>query len=80
MRLLSDGTVLHPRLEMQKDVTSKTHDDLGALICALVAYLSTFGGAERCLPVNGTEETIIIESAALGPSTDWQARLLMRKS
>ncbi|HSS77443.1 MAG TPA: DUF429 domain-containing protein [Thermoanaerobaculia bacterium] len=80
LRILSDGTGLRPRPEAQKDVASKNDDNLDALICAFVAYLSAFAGAERCLPVNVTEETVLLEGAALVPSTDWQARLLMRKS
>jgi hypothetical protein len=80
LRVLSDGTGLRPRPEAQKDVASKNDDNLDALICAFVAYLSTFAGAERCLPLNVTEETVLLEGAALVPSTDWQARLLMRKS
>jgi hypothetical protein len=79
LRILSDGTGLRPRPDSQKDVASKNDDNLDALICAFVAYLSAFAGAERCLPVNVTEETVLLEGAALVPSTDWQARLLMRK-
>ena len=78
--LLSDGTGLRPHPETQKDVASKNDDNLDALICAFVAYLSTFAGAERCLPLNVAEETVLLEGAALVPSTDWQARLMMRKS
>jgi hypothetical protein len=77
--LLSEGTGLRPRPKTQKEVASKNDDNLDALICAFVAYLSAFAGAERCLPVNVTEETVLLEGAALVPSTDWQARLLMRK-
>jgi hypothetical protein len=80
LRVLTDGTGLRPRPEAQKDVASKNDDNLDALICAFVAYLSTFAGAERCLPLNVTEETVLLEGAALVPSSDWQARLLMRKS
>jgi len=79
LRLLSDGTGLRPRPDTQRDLASKNDDNLDALICAFVAYLSAFAGAERCLPEHVPEETVLLEGAAMVPSTDWQARLLMRK-
>jgi hypothetical protein len=79
LRLLSDGTGLRPRPDTQKDLASKNDDNLDALICAFVAYLSAFAGAERCLPAHVPEETVRLEGVAMVPSTDWQARLLMRK-
>ncbi len=79
LRLLSDGTGLRPRPETQRDLASKNDDNLDALICAFVAYLSAFAGAERCLPEHVPEETVLLEGAAMVPSTDWQARLLMKK-
>jgi hypothetical protein len=79
LQLLADGTGLHPRPDSQKDLASKNDDNLDALICAFVAYLSAHAGAERCLPAHVPEETILLEGAAMVPTSDWQARLLMKK-
>jgi hypothetical protein len=80
LRLLADGTGLRPRTEAQKDLATKNDDNLDALICAFVAYLSDHSGAERCLPPRVPEETVLLEGAAIIPSQDWQARLLVKKS
>ena len=45
-----------------------------------MAYLSDHSAAERCLPARVTEETVLLEGAAVIPSYDWQARLMVRKS
>jgi hypothetical protein len=79
LRLLTDGTGLRPRTEPQKDLASKTDDNLDALICAFVAYLSAHAAAERCLPPRVSEETLLLEGAAIIPSQDWQARLLVKR-
>ncbi|MEA2601034.1 MAG: hypothetical protein QOF89_2026 [Acidobacteriota bacterium] len=79
LRLLADGTGLRPRPDSQKDLASKNGDNLDALICAFVAYLSAHAGAERCLPAHVPEETVLLEGAAMVPTSDWQARLLMKK-
>ena len=34
---------------------------------------------ERCLPARVAEETVLLEGAAILPSQDWQARLLVKK-
>ncbi len=80
LRLLADGTGLRPRPDSQKDLASKNDDNLDALICAFVAYLSAHAGTERCLLGQVPEETILLEGAAMVPTSDWQARLLMKKS
>jgi hypothetical protein len=80
LRLLADGTGLRPRPDSQKDLASKNGDNLDALICAFVAYLSAHAGAERCLPAHVPEEIVLLEGAAMVPTSDWQARLLMKKS
>jgi hypothetical protein len=80
LRLLTDGTGLRPRTDAQKDLACKTDDNLDALVCAFVAYLSDHAGAERCLPARVPEETVLLEGAAIIPSQDWQARLLVKKS
>lgn len=79
LRLLADGTGLRPRAEAQKDLACKTDDNLDALICAFVAYLAAHAAAERCLPARVSEETVLLEGAAIIPSQDWQARLLVKK-
>jgi uncharacterized protein DUF429 len=65
--------------DSQKDLASKNDDNLDALICAFVAYLAAHAGAERCLPAHVPEETVLLEGAAMVPTSDWQARLLMKK-
>jgi predicted nuclease with RNAse H fold len=79
LRLLSDGGALRPRTEAQRDLACKTDDNLDALICAFVAYLAAHTAAERCLPARVAEETVLLEGAAILPSQDWQARLLVKK-
>jgi hypothetical protein len=79
LRLLTDGTGLRPRAEAQKDLAIQNDDSLDALICAFVAYLSDHAAAERCLPAKVPEETVLLEGAAILPSQDWQARLLVKK-
>jgi predicted nuclease with RNAse H fold len=79
LRLLSDGAVLRPRTEAQRDLACKTDDNLDALICAFVAYLAAHAAAERCLPARVPEETVLLEGAAIIPAQDWQARLLVKK-
>lgn len=79
LRLLMDGTGLRPRTDAQKDLACESDDNLDALICAFVAYLSAHDAAERCLPDRVSEETVLLEGAAIIPSPDWQACLLMRK-
>ncbi len=80
LRLLTNGTGLRPRTEAQKDLACKTDDNLDALVCAFVAYLSDHTAAERCLPARVPEDTVLLEGAAIIPSQDWQARLLVKKS
>jgi hypothetical protein len=80
LRLLTDGTSLRPRTEAQRELAWKTEDNMDALICAFVAYLSAHAATVRCLPAEVPEETVLLEGAAMIPSYDWQARLLMRKS
>lgn len=79
LRILADGAGLRPRSEAQKDLACKSDDNLDALICAFVAYLSDHAAAERCLPARVSEETVLLEGAAIVPSPDWQARLLVRR-
>ena len=79
LRLLTDGTGLRPRAEGQKDLAIQNDDHLDALICAFVAYLSDHSAAERCLPAKVPEEVVLLEGAAILPSQDWQARLLVKK-
>ncbi len=79
LRLLTDGTGLRPRSEGQKDLAIQNDDSLDALICAFVAYLSDHSAAERCLPAKVPEEIVLLEGAAILPSQDWQARLLVKK-
>jgi len=79
LRLLMDGTGLRPRHEGQRERACKTDDNLDALICAFVAYLAVHRAAERCLPARVPEETLLLEGAAVIPSQDWQARLLVKK-
>ena len=79
LRLLTDGTSLRPRTDAQRELAWKTDDNLDALICAFVAYLSGHAATERCLPADVPEETVCLEGAAMIPSYDWQARLLMKK-
>lgn len=79
LRLLSDGAALRPRGDAQRDLACKTEDNLDALICAFVAYLAAHAAAERCLPARVAEETVLLEGAAILPSQDWQARLLVKK-
>ena len=79
LRILMDGAGLRPRSEVQKDLAAKSDDNLDALICAFVAYLSDHTAAERCLPAGLPEETVLLEGAAIIPSSDWQARLLVKK-
>ncbi len=79
LRILSDGSGLRPRLNAQRDLACKTDDNLDALICAFVAYLSAHAAAERCLPARVPEETVLLEGAAIIPSQDWQARLLVKR-
>ena len=79
LRLLCDGAALRPRTEAQRDLACKTDDNLDALVCAFVAYLAAHGAAERCLPARLAEETVLLEGAAIIPTQDWQARLLVKK-
>ncbi|MFL6233093.1 MAG: DUF429 domain-containing protein [Thermoanaerobaculia bacterium] len=79
LRLLTDGAGLRPRQEGQRELACKTDDNLDALICAFVAYLAVHRAAERCLPALVPEETLLLEGAAVIPSQDWQARLLVKK-
>jgi predicted nuclease with RNAse H fold len=77
--LLSEGTGLRPRQAGQRELACKTDDNLDALICAFVAYLADHRAAERCLPPRVSEETLLLEGAAVVPTQDWQARLLVKK-
>ena len=79
LRLLADGAGLRPRVEAHREQACKTDDNLDALICAFVAYLSAHPAAERCLPAHVSEETVLLEGVAIIPSQDWQARLLVKK-
>ena len=80
LRILTDGTGLRPRSETQKELACKSDDNLDALICAFVAYLSDHAASERCLPARVPEETVLLEGAAVIPTQDWQARLLVKRS
>jgi hypothetical protein len=80
LRVLTEATGLRPRSEVQKDLAARTDDNLDALMCAFVAYLSDHSAAERCLPARVPEETVLLEGAAVIPSYDWQARLMVKKS
>jgi hypothetical protein len=79
LRLLADGSGLRPRQNVHRDLACKTDDNLDALICAFVAYLSVHAAAERCLPAQVPEETVLLEGAAIIPTQDWQARLLVKR-
>lgn len=79
LRLLTDATGLRPHHEGQRELGCETDDNLDALICAFVAYLAVHRAAERCLPGGVPEETLLLEGAAVIPSYDWQARLLVKK-
>jgi len=79
LRILMDGTGLRPRPDAQRDLACKTDGNLDALICAFVAYLSVHAAAERCLPAQVPEATVLLEGAAIIPSQDWQARLLVKR-
>ncbi|HEY4589792.1 MAG TPA: DUF429 domain-containing protein [Thermoanaerobaculia bacterium] len=77
--ILSEGTDLRPYRPGQRELAFKTDDNLDALICAFVAYLADHRAAERCLPPHVSEETLQLEGAAIIPTQDWQARLLVKR-
>lgn len=73
LQALEQGARLNPSSIEQRTIAWESDDNLDALMCAFVAYLSAHRSTELCVPARTPRRVILLEGVAVVPRRDWCA-------